>query len=91
MLEESGRKILGSIISFVDPNFKRYSCNIWLNVWENFDKSVIRENIVNKLSEFMASFKRLDFLPKSDLIAIIENIEGVDSLNLEFVSEDVEY
>jgi hypothetical protein len=90
MLEESGRNILGSIIYFVNPRFKRYSCNIWLNVWENYDKQVIHDNIILKLSEYMSSFRRTDYLPKSDFIAIIENIDGVDSVNLEFVSEDIE-
>lgn len=90
MLEESGKKILGSIIYFINPRFKRYTCNIWLNVWENYDKQVIHDNIILKLSEYMSSFRRTDFLPKSDIIAIIENVDGVDSVNLEFVSEDIE-
>lgn len=90
MLEESGKKVLGSIIYFVNPNFKRYVCNIWLNVWENYDKQIIHENIILKISEYMSSFRRNDFLPKSDLIAIIENVDGVDSVNLEFVSEEIE-
>ena len=90
MMEESGKKVLGTITQFVDPKFKRYACNIYLNIWEGYDKQLIREKITSKLSDYMAAFRRKDFLPKSDLIAIIENVEGVDSVTLEFLSEDIE-
>lgn len=90
MLNESGNKILGTIFYFEQPQFKRYALNIDIISWEGYDKDNIRNEIINKMSEYFAKFKRKDILPKSDLIAIIEAIQGVDSVNLHFVSELVE-
>ena len=90
MLEESGQKILGSIFYFEDPSFKKYAMNVNLVVWQGYDKDLIRTNIISKLSEYFSNFKRKDLLPKSDLIAIIEGIDGVDTVNVFYISEDVE-
>lgn len=91
LLEESGQKLLGTIINFVDPQFKRYIVNVYLTIWDGYNKDGIHEKVITKLSDYFSSFRRKDFLPKSDLISIIESIDGVDSVNIGFVSEDVEY
>jgi len=90
MIEESGQKILGTIFYFEQPKFKKYAINVNLIVWNGYDKEVIRNEVINKLSEYFLNFKRKDMLPKSDLIAIIEAIDGVDSVNLFFISEEIE-
>lgn len=90
LLEESGQKIVNAIVRFVDPQFKRYATNIYIMVWEGTDKTTLKKDILDKLSEYLVNFKRKDFLPKSDLIAILEGITGIDSVNLYFVSEDIE-
>lgn len=90
LLEESGQKIVNSIVRFVDPQFKRYVINIYLYIWEGTDKDSLRKDIINKISSYLINFKRKDFLPKSDLIAIMETITGIDSVNMYFISEEVE-
>jgi len=90
LLEESGQKIVSTVVSFVEPTFKKYGININLSVWEGYSKDVIYEKIVSNLSEYFSKFKRKDFLPKSDLIAILETIEGIDSVSFHFISELIE-
>jgi len=90
LIEESGQKIVSTVISFVEPTFKKYGININLSVWEGYSKDVIYEKIISNLSEYFSNFKRKDFLPKSDLIAILETIEGVDSVSFHFISELIE-
>jgi len=90
MIEESRQKMFTTIIKFVDPQFKKYVINIFVNIWKNYSKDAIYEDIITKLSDYFLGFTRTDFLPKSDLIALIESVDGVDSVNLYFISEDIE-
>ena len=90
LLEESGQKIVNSVVRFVDPQFKRYTINIYLYIWEGTDKDSMRKDIIDKISAYLINFKRKDYLPKSDLISIMENITGIDSVNMYFVSENIE-
>jgi len=90
LLEESGQKIVNSVVRFVDPQFKRYTINIYLYIWEGTDKDSMRKDIIDKISSYLINFKRKDYLPKSDLISIMENITGIDSVNMYFVSENIE-
>ena len=90
VIEESGQKVLGTTVHFLDPIFKRYAINIQITAWSGYNKDTIRENIISKMSEYFLNFKRKDLMPKSDLIAIIESVEGVDSVSVYFVSKLVE-
>lgn len=90
MIEESRQKAFTTIIKFIDPQFKKYAVNIYVNTWKGSTKDSVYEDITTKLSEYFVKFNREDFLPKSDLISLIEQIDGVDSVNLYFVSEDIE-
>lgn len=90
LLEESGQKIITAIIKFVDPIFKNYVLNINLTTFEGYNKDDIRNNIIELISDYLIKFRRKDFLPKSDLISIIENIKGVDSVSILFISKNIE-
>jgi hypothetical protein len=90
LIEESGQKIVTTVVSVLDPKFKRYIINIVLVTFEGFNKDSIRQEIETKMSEYFLKNRRRDKIPKSDLIAIVENIQGVDSVNLWFTGEDNE-
>ena len=89
-IEQSGQKILTTIIKILDPVIKRYVVNINITAFEGFSKDAIRQDIISKCSDYFLKNRRRDRIPKSDLIAIIENVQGVDSVNLWFVSEENE-
>lgn len=91
LLEQSGQKIIGSIPYIIQPEFQFYSMDIFINIWRGYDENIIRENIINKISNYLLNLKRKDYVPKSDLIAIIETVDGVDSVDLTFISKDVEH
>jgi hypothetical protein len=89
-IEESGQKIMNTVIKIVDPIVKRYILNINVTAYEGFSKDTIRQQIVSKCSDYFLKNRRRDRIPKSDLVSIIESVEGVDSVNLWFVSEENE-
>lgn len=90
VLNESGQEGLSSEIEIVDPIIKRYSVSIILRYFEGYNTDTITKEIRTKLNDYFLTVNRRDKIPKSDLIAIIEGIEGVDSVNVFFVSEDNE-
>jgi hypothetical protein len=89
-INESGRQMTSTEIQFVDPEIKKYAVNIVLRTIEGYNVGVIRNLIRTSLNDYFLNVKRRDKIPKSDLVAIIENIEGVDSVSVFFVSEENE-
>ena len=90
VIEESGQKMITAVNTIIDPILKKYVLNISLITFEGYSKDMIKQQIINKMSQYFVSFRRRDRIPKSDLIAIIEDIDGVDSVNLWFTSESRE-
>lgn len=90
VIEESGQKILTTIVKIVDPIIKRYNVNINVRSFEGYSKDIIRQQIISKCSDYFLKNRRRDKIPTSDLVAIIESVEGVDSVNVWFMSEENE-
>lgn len=87
LIEESGQKMITAVNTIIDPIITKYVLNISLIVFEGYSRAFIKQQIISKMSEYFISFRRRDRVPKSDLIRIIEYVEGVDSVNLWFSSE----
>ena len=89
-LENSGRMLIGTEIEIVDPEVKYFTVNVILRYFSNVDRSSISSNIRSVLSKYFLNINRSDIIPKSDLITIIENIEGVDTCDVFFMNRDNE-
>jgi hypothetical protein len=89
-IEMSGQQMVTSEVSFVNPKMKLYSMNIAVRHFEGFDEVQLMNTIRSKVSEYLLKITRRDRLPKSDIVAIIENIDGVDSVNVQFISKSQE-
>lgn len=90
LIEESGQKILTTVVKIVDPIVKKYVVNIKVSSFEGYSKDVIRQSIISKCSDYFLKNRRRDKIPKSDLIAIVESVTGVDSVSVWFVCEENE-
>jgi hypothetical protein len=90
LLDESGQKIVTTEVKILDPVIKRYVVNIALTMFEGNDPDTLKTTITNTLSDYFLNIRRRDKIPRSDLIAAIEQIEGVDSVSLYFVGEENE-
>lgn len=89
-INESGRQMTSTELQFVDPTIKKYAINVVLRTIEGYDTSIIRNTILSKFNDYFLNIKRRDKIPKSDLIAIVEGISGVDSVSIFIVSEENE-
>ena len=90
LLDESGQKIVTTVVKILDPVLIKYVVNIALTIFEGNDPSTIKNQITSILSDYFLNIRRRDKIPRSDLIAAIEAISGVDSVSLYFVGESNE-
>jgi hypothetical protein len=89
-IENSGRMLIGSEVEIVDPEVKYFTINVLLRYFSNVDKSSITSSIRSLLNKYFLNINRSDIIPKSDLISLIEGIDGVDTCDVFFVSKENE-
>jgi hypothetical protein len=87
VVESSGQKIVTTEVKILDPTISRYIVNVLISIFEGYDPDTVKGQIVDSLSSYFLSIRRRDRIPRSDLIAIIESISGVDSVTVFFISE----
>jgi hypothetical protein len=85
-IEDSGQQMVVTDIEFVTPTIKKYRMDIYVRYFEGFDKNQIFKEVRSKMSEYLLNITRRDKLPKSDIIALLEAVEGIDAVNVQFVS-----
>ena len=90
ILNKSGRQVVTAETRIVDPIVRKYALNIVIRWFVDFDKDSIRIEIRKNLDEYFLNVNRRDRIPRSDIISIIENVEGIDSVNVFFISEQNE-
>ena len=84
LIEESGQRVITVDNAIMELKYPRFVLNISLVIYEDYDIQNIREDIVTKASQYFISNTRRDRIPQSDLVRIIEDIEGVDSVTVWF-------
>lgn len=90
VLQDSGQQMVTTEVVFVQPKVRKYSMDINVRYFEGFTKQEIFTDIRAKVSDYLLNITRRDKLPKSDIIYILEEIEGVDAVNVRFISETEE-
>jgi hypothetical protein len=89
-LENSGRQVVTTEVKIVEPKVQYFRMDIKVRYFEGFSKINLFGEIRTKISQYLINITRRDRLPKSDIIALLEGIEGIDSVNVRFVSEKEE-
>lgn len=87
LIEDSGQMIATTVVKIVEPVISRFVANIVISIFEGNDPETIKQAIRRRISEYMLNNKRRDKIPKSDIIAIVEGVEGVDSVSMFFVGQ----
>ena len=89
-LENSGRQMVTTEVKIVEPKVQYFRMDIKVRYFEGYNKINLFGEIRTKISQYLINITRRDRLPKSDIIALLEGIEGIDSVNVRFVSEKEE-
>lgn len=88
MVERSGSRVVSTELQIVDPVISRFVVNVAVIMFENGPaEEVVRYNIEQRIADYFLSNRRRDRIPKSDIISILESIDGVDSVSVSFVSQ----
>ena len=86
LIEESGQRVLTVDNAILDIQYPRFALNMSLVLWEGHEYDNVREAILTVTSDYFLKNTRRDRLPVSDLIKIIEEVNGVDSVNVWFAA-----
>lgn len=89
-LENSGRQMVTTEVKIVEPKVQYFRMDVKVRYFEGYNKVNLFGEIRTKISQYLINITRRDRLPKSDIIALLEGIEGIDSVNVRFVSEKEE-
>lgn len=86
-ITKRGTEVVGSEAKIINPQISRYVINISINVYDEPSSDVIKSNIVSIVGKYFINNERMDRIPRSDIINIVKQIEGVDSVAVNIVSE----
>lgn len=87
-IEKMGIKTISNDITITDPVISKYVINVTIIKTDgDYEDDAIRADIVSAMSDYFISVERRDRIPKSDLIRIIEGIDGVDSVYVKIISK----
>lgn len=89
-IKKSGTELISTTVRLLDPVPKKYALNISLVTFADFDKDSIKSQIINQVAAYFINNTRKDRIPKSDLIKLIEGIDGVDSVSIQIIGDDNE-
>jgi hypothetical protein len=83
----SGQMLVNTEISIIDPVINRFIINVIIRYFENSDINAIKTDIRQQMSNYFLNINRNDIIPLSDLIALVEGIDGVDTCDIFFINE----
>jgi hypothetical protein len=86
-IEKSGSKLISTDIKIIDPIPSNYVINTTIIVFDDVAIEIIKRDILNNLGNFFIQNTRRNRIPKSDLIKVIEEVNGVDSVSVYIVSK----
>lgn len=86
-IEKSGTKMISSDLKIVDPKITRYVLNVSIIAFDDVTTDIIKSDIADAIGNYFIKLKRQDRVPKSDLIKVIEELTGVDSVNVNIIGE----
>ena len=87
VINESGRQLISTELNIIDPIVTLYALNIFIRVYDDVvSQDSVKAEITDKVGSYFLSLQRRDKIPRSDIIKIVEEISGIDSVYVEFIS-----
>lgn len=84
LIDNSGQKMITVDNKILDPIYVRFAINIFVQIWSDYDFNSVKSEIITAVSDYMITNKRKDRIPISDIISVVENVDGVDSVSAFF-------
>lgn len=87
LIENSNQQMVTTEVKIVEPSVQYFRMDVKVRYFEGYHKETLSTQIRTKISDYLMSITRRDRLPKSDIVALLEGIEGIDSVNVRFTSK----
>lgn len=84
MIDKSGKKIITVDNKIIDPVYVKFAVNIFIQMWSGYEFNAVKSAIVSAVSNYLITNTRRDRIPVSDVIKIVEGVDGVDSVTVFF-------
>lgn len=84
LIDNSGQRIITVENKILQPKMPRFSVNTQVKLWDGYNPKSVYSSCLQALSNYLIDFKRKDIIPVSDIVALFEAIEGIDSVKVWF-------
>lgn len=84
LIDMSGQGIISVEHRIMRVLYPRFAINIAVRLWEGYDYESVYTSIITKLSAYFIASNRRDRIPVSDIVALCEDISGIDSVSVYF-------
>lgn len=84
LIKSSGQQIITMDNKILDPKTPQFAINCFIQMWEDYEFDAVKASIISAVSDYLISNTRRDRIPASDLISVIEKVDGVDSVTILF-------
>ena len=84
LIEDSGQRVITVENRIIDPVYVKFAMNIFIQMWSNYNFNSVKSSIISALSDYIVNMKRRNRIPISDIIKVVESVDGVDSVNVYF-------
>jgi hypothetical protein len=89
-LSSESIQVISNEVTIIDPVVRRYVVNVTVRIYDDAVENNVINAIIDKSAEYFISEMRRDRIPPSDLVRIFDTMNEVDSVNVEFMSEQNE-
>lgn len=84
-LKSGGNILLTRKINIISPNLSEYIINIFIITYDDSVDENINSQIYNSLSDYFLNLNKMNRIPKSDIINILADIDGIHSVDISFM------
>lgn len=79
-----------TILEIIQPTITKYILNIYIRKFVGYADDTIKQSVITEVSTYLSDLERDDRIPRSDIVHLLENIAGIDSINASFISKQNE-
>lgn len=84
LIAKSGQQMITTDVEIISPKIANFSINCFIQMWDGFDFDSVKNSIIDNVSNYLVNNNRRDRIPISDLIKVVEEVDGVDSVTIMF-------
>ena len=89
-LSSEGIQVITNEINIVDTVIKKYLVNVTVRIYDDSRETNVINEIIDTISNYFIYQMRRDRIPPSDIIRLLDGLHSIDSVDVEFISEDNE-